>query len=135
MARFDIRIAEDLAEEVAHAASQRGFESAAAFIRQAIANELRFGGSALREVEERIAASQERLSKELHKVQTAQQAEYALLDSFVRIFLMCVPEPSGDAIHPAKARAATRYGNFIKNVARNMTGDSRAALAQLLGHE
>ncbi len=82
-----------------------------------------------------MAATQERLSREVRKVQTAQQAEYALLDTFVRVFLMCVPEPAGDAVHPAKARAATRYNNFVKNVARNMTGDARAALAELIGHE
>ena len=135
MARFDIRINKELADEVERAVSQRGFESATAFIRQAIANELKFGGSALLEFEERIAASHERLTREVRKVQTAQQAEYALVDTFVRIFLLCVPEPSGEAVNPAKSRAATRYGNFLKNVARNMTGDSRAALAELLGHE
>lgn len=135
MTRFDIRISKELAGEVEQAVNLRGFESATAFIRQAITNELRFGSSALREVEERIAASLERLTREIRNVQTAQQAEYALLDSFVRMFLLCVPDPSGDAINPAKARAATRYGNFLKNVARNMTGDSRSALAQLVGHE
>jgi Arc/MetJ-type ribon-helix-helix transcriptional regulator len=135
MPRFDIRISKDLAGEVERAVSQRGFESTTAFIRQAISNELRFGGSALREVEERIAASQERLSREIRRVQTAQQAAYAVLDTFVRVFLMCVPEPSGDAVTPAKARAATRYGNFVKNVARNMTGDARAALAELIEHD
>lgn len=135
MPRFDIRITDELAEQVQRATSERGFESSTAFIRQAIVNELRFGGSALRETEERIAAGQERLSKDLRRLQTAQQAEYALLDSFVRLFLMCVPEPSGEAVTPAKARAATRYDNFLRNVARNMTGDARAALEQLLGHE
>ena len=135
MPRFDIRITVELAEQVRQATLERGFESSTAFIRQAIVNELRDGGSALGETEERIAAGQERLGKELRRLQTAQQAEYALLDSLVRLFLMCIPEPSGEAITPAKARAATRYDNFLRNVARNMTGDARAARQQLLDHE
>ena len=135
MARLYVRVSDEVAADVQRRASEQGFESAAAFIRQAISNELRFGGSAFREVEEKIATSLQRLTKEVQRVQTAQQAEYALLDSFVRLFLMCVPDPSDGAMGPAKARAAARYGNFLKNVARNMTGDSRAALAQLLGHD
>ncbi len=135
MPRFDIRIGDELADQVKQAASERGFESSVAFIRQAIIHELRHGGSALRESEERLAADHERLSRDLRRLHTAQQAEYALLDSFVRLFLMCVPEPSGEAVTPAKARAVTRYDNFLKNVARNMAGDARAALQQLLEHE
>ncbi len=135
MARFNVRLSDELAEQVQVAASQRGFETPAAFIRQAISTELRSGGSALRETEERVAEGYERMSRELRRIQTAQQAAYALLDSFVRLFLMCVPEPAGEAVTPAKARAATRYDNFLKNVARNMTGDARAALLQMLEHE
>ncbi len=135
MARFNVRLSDELAEQVQAAASQRGFENPAAFIRQAITTELRIGGSALREMEERIEASLLRLSREIHKVQTAQQAEYALVDSFVRLFLICTPEPSKEAVTPAKARAATRYENFLRNVASNMVGDARTALAQLLDHD
>ena len=106
-----------------------------AFIRQAISNELRSGDSAIRETEDRIAATLDRLAKEVRRLQTAQQAQYAIMDSFVRLFLMCVPEPSGNAGDPAKARAASRYSNFVKNVARNMTGNAGAALEQLLSHD
>lgn len=135
MARFDIRVSDEVAQQIHRAFSERGFESTTAFIRQAISNELRHGSSALDEMETRIAAGYDRLGKEVRKLQTAQQAEYAIMDSFVRLFLMCIPEPVGEAVDPARARAATRYNNFLRNVARNMTGNSRTALEQLLGHE
>jgi hypothetical protein len=135
MRRFYIRTTDDLAKQIERTASERGFESPTAFIRQTISNDLHAGKSAFRETEDRIAATLERLAKEIHRLQTAQQAQYAIMDSFVRLFLMCIPEPSGNAIDPARARAASRYNNFLKNVARNMTGNSGASLEQLLGHE
>lgn len=135
MTRITLRLSKEITAKIDQAVADRGFDNMSAFIRQAIEDELNYGGAGLSEVEARIAASHERLGREVRGVQTAQQAEYALLDSFVRLFLMCVPEPSDDMVNPIKARAAARYGNFIKNVARNMTGDSRRALGELLGYE
>ena len=135
MKRFYVRASDDLAGKIEQVASERGYSSTTAFIRQVLSNELRTGDSAIHETEERIAATLDRLTGEVRRLQTAQQAQYAIMDSFVRLFLMCVPEPAGNAADPAKARAASRYHNFIKNVARNMTGNSGATLEKLLGHE
>ena len=135
MGRFYLRTTDEYAKQIGQVATDRGFDSASAFIRQAISNELRVGETAIHETEDRIAATLDRLTKEVRRLQTAQQAQYAIMDSFVRLFLMCVPEPSGNAVDPAKARAASRYNNFVKNVARNMTGNAGAALEQLLSHD
>ena len=135
MGRFYIRTTDEYAKQIGQVATDRGFDSASAFIRQAISNELRVGETAIHETEDRIAATLDRLTKEVRRLQTAQQAQYAIMDSFVRLFLMCVPEPSGSAVDPAKARAASRYNNFVKNVARNMTGNAGAALEQLTSHD
>jgi len=135
MKRFYVRTSDDLAGKIEHLASERGYSSACAFIRQAISNELRTGDSAFREAEERIAATLDRLAGDVRRLQTAQQAQYAIIDSFVRLFLMCVPEPSGNASDSVKARAASRYHNFIRNVARNMTGNSGTTLERLFDHE
>jgi hypothetical protein len=132
MLRIHVRVTVELADKIQRAASERGFDNTSAYVRQAIENELHSGDTGM---EQRIAASLDRLGREFRRVQTAQQAEYALLDSFVRLFLMCVPEPAGEALSPARARAAARYSNFLKNVARNMTGHARTALAELLGHD
>ena len=135
MGRFYIRTTDEYAKQIGQVATDRGFDSASAFIRQAISNELRVDETGIHETEDRIAATLDRLTKEVRRLQTAQQAQYAIMDSFVRLFLMCVPEPSGNAVDPAKARAASRYNNFVKNVARNMTGNAGAALEQLLSHD
>jgi hypothetical protein len=87
--------------------------------------------SALTEAEERNAASFERLSKDVCRIQKAQLAMYSLIDSFVRLFLLCVPEPPGDEIQPAKTRAAARHNNFLRNVACNVTGNSQVELKEL----
>jgi Arc/MetJ-type ribon-helix-helix transcriptional regulator len=133
MARFDIRLSEEIAEQIHRAVSEQGFESVTAFIRQAILNELRHCRTGTNESEARTA-SYDRLTKDVRRLQTAQQTEYALIDSFVKLFLICVPEPSGNQIQPAKARAAARYHNFLQNVAHKMTGDAQADLELLLGH-
>jgi len=135
MARFDIRLSDEMTEQIHRAVSERGFESVTAFIRQAISNELRNIDPSLDEMEAKIACSYDRLAGEVRGLQTAQQAQYALTDSFVRLFLMCVPEPAGNASEPIKARAAARYHNFIRNVARNMIGNSDALFEKLLGKE
>ena len=134
MKRFYVRASDYLAGQIEKAASERGFDSVAAFIRQTISNELRTGDSAIRETEDSITATLDLLAKEVHSLQTAQQALYALVDSFVRLFLMCVPEPSGDAVDPVKARAAARYHNFLRNVAHNMSGNVQEDLKLLLGY-
>jgi predicted DNA-binding protein len=135
MPRIDIRVSDELAEEIQNAAAERGSGNLSAFIRQAIIHELRYVDSALRETEERLLAGQENLRKELRRLQTVQQVQYALLDCFVRLFLVCIPEPSGEAIVPLKARAVSRCDNLLKNVARNMAGDVRAILERYLDPE
>ena len=135
MPRFSIRITDDLAKKIEHTVSERGFDGASAFIRHAISRELRAGDSGIRKSEERIVSTLERVAKEMRRLQTAQQAEYALLDSFIRLFLMCIPEPSQGALDATKARAAARYNNFLRNVARNMTANSWESQQQLVDND
>jgi Arc/MetJ-type ribon-helix-helix transcriptional regulator len=135
MPRFSIRIADDLAKKIERAVSERGFDSASAFFRHAISRALGADDSAIHESEDRIVSTLERVAKEIRRLQTAQQAEYALLDSFIRLFLMCVAEPSEGAFDATKARAAARYNNFIRNVAHNMTTNSWENQQQLVDRD
>jgi len=66
MPRIDVRVSDKLAEEIQRATSERGFGNQSSSIHQAIIHELRLGGSALRETEERLLAGQESLRKDLH---------------------------------------------------------------------
>ena len=47
----------------------------------------------------------------------------------------CVPEPPPEVLDQAKRKARLRYSRFLKSVAQNMTGDSRAAISELTDHE
>lgn len=75
MTRFDIRLSDEMAEQIHKAVSERGFESVTAFIRQAISDELRNASPPLGEMEGRIAGSYDRLTKEVRRLQTAQQVQ------------------------------------------------------------
>ena len=124
--RLEIRLSPESLAEVKAAAKKRGFESANAFVRAVIATELRSGGSALDRTEQNIAASIERLAKEVRGLQTAQQSLFALTDSLVRLLLTCIPEPMPDMIDQAKAKARLRYQRFLLAVAQGMKEGSGA---------
>jgi len=132
MPQWTIRLPEELAEQIQHAAEERGFSSPRAFIREAVRKELQSHTAAGEELESRIAASLGRLSSELQRVTTAQQAQFALTDALAKLFLVCVPEPPGDVVGHARSRAMLRYDKFIKSVANSMSGASRAALTELV---
>lgn len=131
MPKIALRVSDSMADLLQAESEQRGFESTSAFIRHAIQSELRQGESVVTQVEERIAATVNRLAKEVRATHTAQLATFALLDAFVKVFLTCVPEPPNDVLDPAKARAKRRYEKFLISVAQGMTGESRGALREL----
>jgi Arc/MetJ-type ribon-helix-helix transcriptional regulator len=130
MPQWTVRMPDELAEQVLQAAQTRGFSSPRAFVRDALRKELNRGGPN-DDVEVRVAASVDRLSRELQKLGTAQQAQFALTDALAKVFLMCVPEPPSEAAEQARSRAMLRYDKFIRSVAASMSGASRAALSEL----
>src|ERR1051325_4704394 len=125
--RFELRLpAEDMAM-VKRAAQAGGFRSANAYI-QAV---LRGSKSDRTDQEAFVAASIDRLSKEIRGLHTGQQALFATIDSLARLFLTCVPEPPAEVLDQAKRRAKLRYDRFLVSVAQNMTTDTRATLGEL----
>ena len=79
-----------------------------------------------------VAASLDRLSKEIRNLHTTQQALFAAVDSLTRLFLTCIPEPPPEALDQAKRKARLRYERYLVSVAQNMTSDSRATLTELV---
>jgi Arc/MetJ-type ribon-helix-helix transcriptional regulator len=134
MPQWTVRLPEELAQQIRKAAEERGFSTPRAFIREAVRQELHARGGAAEEVENRLAASVDRLSSELRRLGTAQQAQFALTDALAKVFLVCIPEPPNDAVDHARSRAMVRYDKFIKSVAASMTGGSRSALTELVNH-
>lgn len=118
--RLEIKITAELLAELKTAAKARGFNSANAFVRAAIASELRSGETALDRTEQNISATIDRLTREIRSLQSAQQGLFALTDTLARLFLTCVPEPPPDLLDQAKAKARLRYERFLLSVAQSM---------------
>jgi hypothetical protein len=134
MAQKTIRLPKPICERLAHEAHKRGYQSPSAMIRAAITNELKGREVALNEAEQRIAGSLERLGREIRRVETTQQAEFALLDAVARVILLCVPEPAAGTHSEALARAKQRHHKLLKMAALSMRGDALTSLSNLVNH-
>src|SRR3954468_10423108 len=137
MARQKIRIRAtrlepELNKRVEGATRDGGFANPSAFIRAAIQRELAGRESGVDAAEERIAASLDRLAREIRRVNLGQQALFAFVDSLVKTMLTCVAEPPRDAYDQAVARGKVRYDRFLKSVGAGMAGDSQVAMTELL---
>ena len=127
-----MRMDEPLIGRIERAAKDGGFSSPSAFIRAAIQRELAGRESGVDAAEERIAASLDRLAREIRGVKLGQQALFAFVDSLVKTLLTCVAEPPRDAYDQAVARGKARYDRFLKSVGAGMAGDSQAAMTELV---
>ena len=126
-------ITQSLTESDRGATQKGGFSSHSAFMRAAIERELAGRESGVDEAEQRIAASLDRMAREIHNLRIGQQALFAFVDVLAKTFLTCVPEPPRDVHDQAVARGKARYDRFLKSVGMAMVGDSQAAMAELLG--
>jgi Arc/MetJ-type ribon-helix-helix transcriptional regulator len=132
-ARIAVRLSQEDHHRVEEAAKTGGYASPSAFVRAAIRNELN-GRAELTGTEERIAGGFDRMSREISRVGRGQQAIFAFMDTFAKIVLTCVPEPSPEARPQAIARARDRYEQLIRNAGRSMSSDSRATMRDLEDH-
>ena len=131
--RITIRLSREDQHKVEEAAKTQGHASPSAFVRAAIRNELN-GRREQTGTEERIAGGFDRVSKDISRVGRSQQALFALVDTFAKTMLTCVPEPPSDARPQAIARARDRYDQLMKNAGRSMSGDARSAMQDLVDH-
>jgi Arc/MetJ-type ribon-helix-helix transcriptional regulator len=131
--RITVRLSREDQHKVEEAAKTRGHASPSAFVRAAIRNELN-GRREQAGTEERIAGGFDCVSREISRVGRNQQALFALVDTFAKTMLTCVPEPPSDARPQAIARARDRYDQLMKNAGRSMSGDARSAMQDLVDH-
>ena len=127
-----VRLSTDEHSQMQRVAKERGYLSPTAFIRAAIRNELTGRENELTESEQRIAATLERLSRDIFRTNRGQQALFAVVDTLVKTFLTCVPEPPRDGMSQSVARARDRYDRFVKSAGQAMVGDSLGALHDLV---
>ena len=128
-----LRYDAELNNRVEAAAKKGGFSCGSAFIRAAIERELVGRESDVDAAEERIAASLDRVAREIRNLRLGQQALFAFVDVLAKTLLTCVPEPPRDVYDQAVARGKARYDRFLKSVGVGMVGDSEAAMKELLG--
>ena len=130
--RFELRLSEAQLAVVKRTAQVRGFGSVSGYIQAVLTRDLRDSPPDQSDREAFVAASIDRLSKEIRNLHTTQQALFAAVDSLTRLFLTCIPEPPPEALDQAKRKARLRYERYLVSVAQNMTSDSRATLTELV---
>ena len=134
MPRRTIRLTADIDERLQSTAKQKGYANPSAFLRAAIDHELSGREDTMIGAEERLAASMEQMRREIFRLGRAQQALFAYVDSLAKVLLTCVPEPVGEAMEPAVARARGRHARLLKNAGQAMVGDSQLAMQELVKH-
>ena len=130
--RFELRLSEEQLSVVKRTAQVRGFRSVSGYIQAVLTRDLRDSPPDQSDREAFVAASIDRLSKEIRNLHTTQQALFAAVDSLTRLFLTCIPEPPPEALDQAKRKARLRYERYLVSVAQNMASDSRATLTELV---
>src|ERR1700733_15050934 len=111
--RITVRLSREDQHKVEEAAKTRGHASPSAFVRAAIRNELN-GRREQTGNEARKGGGLDLVLKYLSRVGRSQQAFFALVDTFAKTMLTCVPEPPSDARPQAIARARDRYDQLMK---------------------
>ena len=127
-----VRFDQALNKKIDRAIKDGGFPSPSAFFRSAIERELAGRENEIHEAEDRIAASLDRMAREIRSVRLGQQALFAFVDALVKTLLTCLAEPPKDAYDQAVARGKLRYDRFLKSVGAGMVGDSQVAMKELV---
>lgn len=130
--KYTLRVTEQERAQVERVTKERGYLNSTAFIRAAVRNELNGKENEATVFEESIAATLERTSQDIIRSNRSVQALFAVLDTLVKTFLTCVPEPPENGISQSVARARSRYSRFIQSAGQAMVGDSRASLSELV---
>jgi hypothetical protein len=90
------------------------------------------GNTELEGFERRIASTVLALRGDVEAVQAELDTVAAMLDLFVKMMLLHLPEPAGEEGEAVRSSALTRYDNFIKQVANNgFDGDRPKAIAKI----
>jgi hypothetical protein len=132
--RMGIRLGVDEHRQIQEAVRRLEFTGPSALVRQAIHNELSGRNTATKDSEERVAATLERVMRDVARVARGQQALFAVIDTLVKTFLTCVPDPPPDGMPQSVARARDRYARFVKSAGQSMVGDALAAMQDLVSH-
>ena len=122
MPQRTIRFSETTLQQIQQAAKQKDFASIAAVIRHAVDQELTGGDG----VEQRIAATLDRIQTDLSGMRRVQQTLFAFVDTLAKALLTGLAEQSS----PSVAKGKERYERFLKNAAATMLNGSHPWLRE-----
>src|SRR5271163_1448149 len=132
MPRRTIRLTSTTDERIESAAKLGGYSTASAFLRAAINKELGQGREGLSRAEAQIVASILEVRQNVRRIERAQQALFALLDSLAKVLLTCLPEPRGVAMETALAEARNRHSRLLTSAGHAMLSDSMVGMRDLI---
>ena len=122
MPKRSIRLTDAIDQRIQSAAKQRGYSTPSAFLRAAIKKELNEPGEGSGANEKILGSIRE----------GAQQALFALVDNFAKVFVTCVPEPRGEAMQTALGEARNRHARLLTSAGHAMLSDSMVAMEDLI---
>ena len=131
MPKRTIRLTDVIDQRVQSAAKLRGYSTPSAFLRAAIKKDLNELGEASAP-NEKILSSIREVRQDVRRVERAQQALFALVDSLAKVFVTCVPEPHGIAMETGLAEARKRHARLLTNAGQAMLSDSIVAMEDLM---
>src|ERR1035438_6041826 len=132
MPRRTIRLTTAIDERIDSAAKLRGYSSPSAFLRAAIKKELGERTEAIGASTEEIVGCVREVRQDIRRIERAQQALFALVDSLAKAFLACVPDRKSAAMEPALAEARNRHARLLNNAGQAMLSDSLVAMEDLM---
>ena len=93
-----IRLSQEEHQQIQEAVRRLEYKGPSVLVRRAIYNELAGRSPAATDSEERVAATLQRVVRDVTRVARGQQALFAIVDTLVKTFLTCVPDPPADAM-------------------------------------
>ena len=81
---------------------------------------------------EKILGYIREVRQDVRRVERAQQALFALVDSLAKVFVTCVPEPHGVAMETALGEARKRHARLLTNAGQAMLSDSLVTMEDLM---
>ena len=132
MPRRTIRLPNAIDDKIDGAAKLRGYSSPSAFLRAAIKKEVSERTEGTGVSIEQIVGSLVGIQRSTGRLERAQQALFALVDSLTKAFLTCVPEPRGVALEPALSEARNRHARLLSTAGHAMHSDSMNAMEDLM---
>ena len=131
MPKRTIRLTDAIDQRVQSATKLRGYSTPTAFVRAAIKKELDGLGQGPAPNEQILGYIRE-VRQDVRRVERAQQALFALVDSLAKVFVTCVPEPHGMSMETALGEARKRHSRLLTNAGHAMLSDSIVAMEDLM---